>query len=225
MEWYIQLIRIVVAIVIGMVIGIERETKGRPAGMRTHVLVSLAACVIALLESDMRLRIASGEVTGVTYNFGRLTAQVISGIGFLGAGTIFTAQKKVVGLTTAASLWNTACLGLAVGYGKYFIALGGSLFVLGTLLMMQKIVHVTKNKKVEVRFYHRVETIEFINSYFAARNIVVADVDFHVESEQDGRNLYTNSYELRLPQGITYTDLVNDISEHQNVISIRTTNT
>lgn len=225
MIWYVCLLRMVVAVAIGTMIGVEREYKGRPAGMRTHVLVCLGACVIAMLESDMRIQIAGGEIEGVTYNFGRLTAQVISGIGFLGAGTIFTAQKKVVGLTTAASLWNTACIGLAVGYGKYIIAVAGSLFVLGTLLMMAKLVHVNKSKKVEVKFYHRVETIEFINSYFASRQIVVADIDFHVESEEGGRNLYTNSYTLRLPQGVSYTDLVNDISEHSNVLSIRTTNT
>lgn len=217
--------RILISIAIGITIGIEREYKNRPAGMRTHVLVCLGACVIALLESNMHLMLMNGMTSGVTYNYGRLTAQVISGVGFLGAGTIFTAQKKVTGLTTAASLWNVACLGLAVGYGLYFIAVAGAIFVLIALLMLQKIVHVNTAKRVEISFYHRVETIEFINSYFTSLGIVVADLDFHVENNDGERNLYTNIYTLHLPSSVTYTEVINRLSEHANILSIRTTNT
>lgn len=223
MPWTTTLFRILLAIAIGTFIGVEREYKNRPAGMRTHVLVCLGACVIALLESTIQANIQAGVMKNVTYNFGRMTAQVISGIGFLGAGTIFTAQRKVTGLTTAASLWNTACLGIAVGYGFHFIAVCGAVFVMGTLLMLQKIVHVNTVKKVEIKFYHRVETIEFLNSYFESLGVLVADIDFHVEN-RDGRNLYTNTYTLQLPARITYTDVVNRISEHENVLGIRTTN-
>ena len=224
MDWTVMLLRILLAIAIGTIIGIEREYKNRPAGMRTHVLVCLGACVIALLESNMHQMIMTGTTSGVTYNYGRLTAQVISGVGFLGAGTIFTAQKKVTGLTTAASLWNVACLGLAVGYGLYFIAVAGALFVLLALLMLQKIVHVNAAKKVEIKFDNRVETIEFINSYFASLGVEIMDLDFHVENV-DGENQYTNTYTLHLPQGVTYTEVVNRLSEHANILSIRTTNT
>ncbi len=217
------LLRILLAIGIGTFIGVEREYKNRPAGMRTHVLVCLGACVIALLESTIQIKMIAGEMGDVTYNFGRMTAQVISGIGFLGAGTIFTAQRKVTGLTTAASLWNTACLGIAVGYGFYAIAVCGAVFVMATLLMLQKIVHVNTVKKVEIKFYHRVETIEFLNAYFDSLGVVISDVDFRVE-DKDGRNLYTNTYTLHLPAKITYTDVVNRISEHENVLGIRTTN-
>lgn len=224
MSWNTVLLRILLSIGIGTFIGVEREYKNRPAGMRTHVLVCLGACVIALLEATIQTQMQSGEVSGFTYNFGRMTAQVISGIGFLGAGTIFTAQRKVTGLTTAASLWNTACLGIAVGYGLYFIAVCGAVFVMATLLMLQKIVHVNTTKKVEIKFYHRIETIEFLNSYFDSLGVVVADIDFHVENI-DGRNLYTNTYTLHLPTKVTYTDVVNRISEHDNVLGIRTTNT
>lgn len=224
MSWSTVLLRILFSIGIGTFIGVEREYKNRPAGMRTHVLVCLGACVIALLEATIQTQMQSGEVSGITYNFGRMTAQVISGIGFLGAGTIFTAQRKVTGLTTAASLWNTACLGIAVGYGLYFIAVCGAVFVMATLLMLQKIVHVNTTKKVEIKFYHRIETIEFLNSYFDSLGVVVADIDFHVENI-DGRNLYTNTYTLHLPTKVTYTDVVNRISEHENVLGIRTTNT
>lgn len=224
MDWKMILLRIVLAIGIGTFIGVEREYKNRPAGMRTHVLVCLGACVIALIESHMHAQILSGAAGEITYNFGRMTAQVISGVGFLGAGTIFTAQKKITGLTTAASLWNAACLGIAIGYGLYFIAIAGAVSVMATLLMLQKIVHVNTSKRVEITFYHRIETIEFLNSYFDSLGVQVADIDFHVEN-QDGRNLYTNIYTLHMPSKISYADLVNRISEHENILGIRTTNT
>lgn len=104
MPVYVVILRTCIALLIGTVIGIERERKNRPAGMRTHVLVCLGACMIAMIETEMQARIIASGATNVTLNMGRVIAQVVSGIGFLGAGTIFMAQKRVAGLTTAASL-------------------------------------------------------------------------------------------------------------------------
>lgn len=221
MNWYIILLRIALAIGIGLAVGVEREYKNRPAGMRTHVLVCMGACIVAVIESLFIEQIGD-MAEGVTYNFGRLAAQVISGVGFLGAGTILTSSKKIVGLTTAASLWSVACLGIAIGYGLYFVALAGGALVLVVLMSMQKIVHVNAAKKMEIKFVHRVETIDYLNEYFNKHDIRTLDIDFHVEVRED-RNVYTNIYTLHLPVGVDYTDLVNDLSEHQNVLSIRTT--
>jgi putative Mg2+ transporter-C (MgtC) family protein len=223
MEWYVVLLRIALSIGVGLAIGIEREYKNRPAGMRTHVLVCMGACTVSLMECMFAdsLR-ASGDGLQMTYNFGRLAAQVITGVGFLGAGTIFMTNKKIEGLTTAASLWNAACLGIAVGYGYYFIALVGGALVLGVLLMMQRIVHVNAVKKIEIKFVHRVETINFINAYFEERGIKALDLDFTVEARED-HNVYTNTYTLHLPPEVNYTDIVNDLSEYVNVLGIQTT--
>lgn len=223
MENSVIIARISVAILVGLLIGIEREIKSRPAGMRTHVLVCLGACVISLIESNFSATLTGTEASSVAYNFGRLSAQVISGIGFLGAGTILFSDRKVTGLTTAASLWNTACLGLAIGYGYFVIAGVGAAFVFVVLLMMQRIIHVRIQKKLEVRFVHRVETIEYINQYFVQKGIQIGDVDFNV-ANADGNNIYTNIYTLKLPSHISYTEIVNHISEHPNILSIRTTN-
>ena len=163
------------------------------------------------------------ERTGIAVSVGRISAQVVSGIGFLGAGTIFVSQKKIAGLTTAASLWNVACLGLAAGMGYYKLALAGCGVVIVTLMFMQRMVHVNAIKNVEVKFIHRKETLAFINAYFEEANIKVLDVDFHVENNQD-YNLYTNLYTLHLPDRTTYTDIVNHLSEHANVQSVRTRN-
>ena len=224
--WQTTLLRIVVAIAIGTIIGVEREYKNRPAGMRTHVLVCLGACTVALLESSFITDVTNGTAvsSAIGYSFGRLSAQVISGIGFLGAGTIFTAQRKIVGLTTAASLWCVACLGLAVGYGYYFIAAVGCLCVIAVLMVMQRIVHVNTVKKVEVTFVHRIESMQFINDFFKEKEIKTIDLDFHVEAK-DGVNIYTNIYTLQMPNSITYTEVVNQLSEYPNMMSVRTTNT
>ena len=222
-----MVIRLVVAVTVGCIIGIERERKNRPAGMRTHVLVCVGAATIAILESmlihDTMSLNAANERTGIAVSVGRISAQVVSGIGFLGAGTIFVSQKKIAGLTTAASLWNVACLGLASGMGYYKLALAGCCVVIVTLMFMQRMVHVNAIKNVEVKFIHRKETLAFINAYFEEANIKVLDVDFHVENNQD-YNLYTNLYTLHLPDRTTYTDIVNHLSEHANVQSVRTRN-
>lgn len=222
MENSVIILRISLAILVGTIIGIEREIKSRPAGMRTHILVCLGACTISMIESYFISSLDASTNSNVAYSFGRLSAQVVSGIGFLGAGTILFSDRKITGLTTAASLWNTACLGIAIGFGYYVIAIIGSLFVILVLLMMQRIIHVRISKKLEIRFVHRVETIEYITKYFEQRGVQTVDIDFNVTSS-DNKNIYTNIYTLHLPSDVTYTEIVNHLSEHQNIMSIRTT--
>jgi len=222
MENSVIITRILVAILLGTIIGIEREIKSRPAGMRTHILVCMGACTISLIESFFTAGIDTNTSSTIAYNFGRLSAQVISGIGFLGAGTILLSDRKITGLTTAASLWNTACLGLAIGYGYFVIAIAGSIFVLVVLLLLPRLIHVRVSKKLEVRFVHRVETIEFVNKYFERHGIQTSDIDFSVTTEGD-RNIYTNIYTLHLPAHLSYTEIVNHLSEHQNILSVHTT--
>ena len=222
-------IRIFVAVLIGVLVGVEREHKNRPAGLRTHVLVCLGACTIAMIECIYVASFNAETDSHIAYHFGRLCAQVISGIGFLGAGTIFTSQQKIAGLTTAASLWNTACLGLAAGYGYYWVALFGCVLVLMTLMLLQKVIRVNANKRVEVHFIHRQETIEFINKVFEQHNVKVLDLDFHVESTGDPSsndpNVYTNIYTLHLPSNLSYADLINTLAAFRNIQTVRTTNT
>lgn len=123
-------IRILVAIVLGGVIGLERGMKNRPAGLRTYMLVSLGSCVVMLINQYTTQVFGTGDPV-------RLGAQVISGIGFLGAGTIVvTSHNQIKGLTTAAGLWTSACIGLAIGIGLYEVALiaGLCVFLVLTLL-------------------------------------------------------------------------------------------
>ncbi|MBQ6595266.1 MAG: MgtC/SapB family protein [Clostridia bacterium] len=223
------LIRIFVAVITGSIVGIEREYKNRLAGLRTHVLVSLGACMIALIECVFLYNLDNLATDHVTYNFGRISAQVVSGIGVLGAGTIFMSERKIGGLTTAASVWNTACLGMATGYGYYWISIIGCLLVLAVLLSLQKIIRVNSLKRVEVKFIHRQETLQFINEFFEKNGIKVLNLDFHIESTPDkgvaNHSVYTNIYTLQLPSSLNYPDLINYLASYKNIQVVRATNT
>lgn len=111
------ILRLVLAVVLGGIIGFERGRSGRPAGLRTHILVCLGSALAIMTNQYIFERFGISDPT-------RIAAQVISGIGFLGAGTILvTGRHQVKGLTTAAGLWATACMGLAIGIGFYKAAI------------------------------------------------------------------------------------------------------
>ena len=125
-------LRIVVATIFGAVIGLERGLKNRPAGLRTYMLVCLGACVIMLTNQYLFQVTQTGDPM-------RLGAQVVSGIGFLGAGTIIvTKHNQIKGLTTAAGLWTCAGVGLALGVGFYEAALAAGLSMVFILSIMQR---------------------------------------------------------------------------------------
>lgn len=129
-------LRLLCAMIVGMVIGTEREYTNRPAGMRTHILVALGACAVMLTGQAVFVQYSA---YGATPDPSRLSAQVITGVGFLGAGTILREGTNVKGLTTAASLWSVACLGIAAGAGYYAIALAGMVFIFITLTFFEAI--------------------------------------------------------------------------------------
>ena len=222
-------IRIAIAIIIGCFIGSERSHKNRPAGLRTHVLVALGACIIALTECLFIHNVDNTTSIHVTYNFGRMSAQVISGIGFLGAGTIFMQQRKIGGLTTAASVWNVACLGIATGYGYYWMSAIGCFLVLIVLQVLQKIIPVNSLKRVEVQFINRADTMDHINAFFEKNNIKVINLDFHIEyksdRQTDDHNVYTNIYTLHLPAKLNYIDVINALASYSNIQVVRVTDT
>ena len=220
----VMLLRIMVAVFIGALIGIDREIKSRPAGMRTHVLVCVGAALVALIEAQMLgCTLELEEAPLIRVSIGRLTAAVISGVGFLGAGTIFMADRKISGLTTAASLWCTACIGVAIGGGFILMGVVSGVIVLVVLRLMQRVVHVNTLKRLEVCFIHRNQTLSFLNEYLAKQGVKVLDVDFHAENRPEG-NLYTNLYTLAMPGDTSYVDLIGTLSEHPNVRSVRTRN-
>ena len=127
------LLRLMMAVCLGGVIGWEREHTNRPAGLRTHILVCTGATLVMVLSEYMQV------MHGGAIDLTRLGSQVISGIGFLGAGTIIKEGFSVKGLTTAATLWVVSCIGLALGAGFYSGAIIATFFIYFTLIIMKNV--------------------------------------------------------------------------------------
>ncbi|HEY5975002.1 MAG TPA: MgtC/SapB family protein [Geobacteraceae bacterium] len=128
------------ASLLGALIGLEREIHGRPAGFRTHLLVSLGSCLFVV--TSIYFYLAFGNISGtgqIGVDPGRIAAQVVTGIGFLGAGAILRDRTSIRGLTTAACLWVAAAIGLACGAGLYVISIFVTLLALVSLQLLKKV--------------------------------------------------------------------------------------
>jgi len=154
-------LRILLAILLGGIIGMERGMKNRPAGLRTYMLVCLGACIVMLTNQYVYQAYGVGDPV-------RMGAQVISGIGFLGAGTIIvTSRNQIKGLTTAAGLWASACVGLAIGIGLYEVAILGSLGVFAILMLLGELdIRLHKNTK-QIDVYVELQADTSIRSFLA----------------------------------------------------------
>jgi putative Mg2+ transporter-C (MgtC) family protein len=141
------ILRIVIAALVGGLLGLERGMKNRPAGMRTHMLVCVGACLIMLTNQYIYQVTGNGDPV-------RMGAQVISGIGFLGAGTIVvTRRNQIKGLTTAAGLWSSAGVGLAVGIGFYEAAIIGALAIFAVITLLQRMDNSMHRRSKQVEAY------------------------------------------------------------------------
>lgn len=118
---------LVLALILSMVIGLDRESRQSPAGLRTHILVGLGACLFTILS---RLAFPGSDPS-------RVAAQIVTGIGFIGAGTILQRKRDVHHLTTAASIWATAAVGMAVGVGSWFLAVVATLLIWVVLVIIR----------------------------------------------------------------------------------------
>lgn len=132
---YELILQITIAAILGGIIGYEREKIKRPAGLRTHILV----CVGSTIAMQTNIFLMVNYMNSVNVDPSRIGASVVSGIGFLGAGTIIKEGASVKGLTTAASLWAVACIGLAVGSGFYVGSIAGTLIILLTLTLFVRV--------------------------------------------------------------------------------------
>ena len=140
-------LRIAVAIIVGGLIGLERGLKNRPAGLRTYMVVCVGACLIMLTNQYIYQTFSTGDPA-------RIGAQVASGIGFLGAGTIVvTRRNQIKGLTTAAGLWAAAGVGLAVGIGFYEAAVIGALAIFVVMTLLQKMDNKMHRKTKTIEIY------------------------------------------------------------------------
>ena len=150
-------LKLFLCIVCGGLIGLERGAKGQAAGFRTHILVCMGACIAMLTGQYIY------EYFETNSDPARLGAQVISGIGFLGAGTIMSRETtRVRGLTTAAGLWAAACIGLAVGIGFFEAAIGATVVVMVTIVIFQRVDNFFYTRSPILRVYLEMESIDYV---------------------------------------------------------------
>ena len=218
--------RLAVSVLLSGIIGSDREFKSRPAGIRTHILVCVGSTVIALIQQQivaeaLRIAVAWPDLAGIVRSDpSRLIAQVVSGIGFLGAGTIVITKRSVMGLTTAASLWAMAGLGLAVGMGYYEIAAAGFLTIIIVLVVMKKMIHVPALKRLEIQYQNPKETKAFISNYFRENEIIIKSIDYDVEFSRE-KHAYTNIYTLTIPKNMDQAEIIEDLAACQEISRIR----
>ena len=193
-EWLGQLnvwsitIRVFLAAIFGGIIGVERTTKKHAAGLRTYILVCIGSCMIMLINIFIVASYGDGDI-------GRMGAQVISGIGFLGAGTIIiTSRSRIKGLTTAAALWACAAMGLSLGVGFYTLAIIGFIIIFIALTFFPVIENYfskhTSNYEIHIEFEKSENLREFIK-YVRERNLKIKALEKNLAYESSGLSVYT----------------------------------
>ena len=183
-------LRLLCAMLVGALVGVEREYTHRPAGLRTHILVALGACVASIMGQMLVAQYGGGSDPA------RLSAQVITGVGFLGAGTIMKEGVSVKGLTTAASVWAVACLGLAAGFGYYALAVVGMVFTLITLTIFEALQRrLIRTRSAEDLYTLRCSDVEAVLKKLTGRakepKITIFDLTVTRENE-----MYTVSFRV-----------------------------
>jgi len=187
----IFVIRLLVATAMGAAIGLEREYHAKEAGLRTHLLVALGSCLFMIL-SIYGFDFMLGR-DHVSFDPSRIAAQVVTGIGFIGAGTIILQKQVVRGLTTAAGLWVTAAIGLACGNGMYWVALVATAIVLVSLGLINVFLPNFSQRDRQITFlvsdYHVLtEILESLRK----ENISVMNYEMHKDAEENnGKMLVT----------------------------------
>ena len=138
----IYLLRLFLAVVLGFAVGFERRLRSKEAALRTHTIVAVGACLVMLVS-----KYGFFDMDGAKYDASRIAAQVVSGIGFIGAGMILYKKQAVHGLTTAAGVWATAGIGMATGAGMYLLSVGAALMVIFAQCIMHIRCKLFKNDK------------------------------------------------------------------------------
>ena len=191
MDWGVVIIRLLLATFLGAVIGFEREYHAKEAGVRTHLLVALGSClfmIISVYGFDFML-----DRDHVSFDPSRIASQVVTGIGFIGAGTIILQKQMVRGLTTAAGLWVTAAIGLACGNGMYIVAVVTTVIVLVSLGLINVYLPYFSQKERHITFLAKdYEVMTEILERLRQEKITVLNYELHKSAEEnDGKMLIT----------------------------------
>ena len=223
-----MMLRIVLALLMGGLIGMERERKRRPAGFRTYMLVALGAALTVMLSQylDYMLNNPWADIAasiGIKTDVSRFGAQVINGVGFLGAGTIIvTGRQEVKGLTTAAGLWASACMGLAIGAGFYECMIVGFVLIFLCMRLLPAIENAVMARARNMNLYIEMDSVENVGAIvniLKANDMTLFDVE--IDKEQHEHLSQINAvFSVRLPHKEEHTEILAKLSTIEGIITI-----
>ena len=206
------LVRIFVAACLGLLIGRERKNRNKSAGIRTHVIVALGAALIMVVSKYGFMDVEKADAA-------RVAAQVVSGIGFLGAGVIFVRNNLVNGLTTAAGIWATAGVGLALGSGMYVVGISSALLVLFIQFVMHRIAYfadVASGGLIRMTLVKREGIVQSMEDYLQREKLSVISVKIN-KTKKDEVKL---EFDVVFPPGYKKTKLLARLVEMDDVLAV-----
>ncbi len=216
-NWQTATLRLLLSFFMGMLIGFEREGHDQPAGLRTHILISVGATLVMLISIFIPQTFTDFQ----NGDPGRIAAQVVSGIGFLGAGAILKFGVDVKGLTTAASIWAMAALGLAAGAGMYAISLVGIVVVLFSLSVMnlfeKRVFKERTLRKVVLEIKKKDSDIQELSRIFSDFDAKIVSTGF----ERNINEAYdTVTFMVGVTKKLNVQHLSNELEKQSGIISI-----
>lgn len=221
--------KLLIATFFSAMIGYERERNRANAGLKTHMIVGVGATIVALIQQEIeietfQLALSYPDLLGTfRVDPSRLIAQVVSGIGFLGAGTIIVTKRNVTGLTTAASIWATASLGLAVGMNYLDLAVSGFVVILLILWVIKKIQRFHYHENVLIQYIGGPESLEKIQGVFKALNVEAKQTKHELKPLANER-IYASTFEISGNREFQFSDLVAELAKLETIISVQTSN-
>ena len=217
-------IRLLAAALLSGLIGIEREAKQQPAGLRTHLLVGTGSCLMMILSVTGFDAFLDRGSDAIRFDPARIPSYVISGIGFLGAGTIIVHRGSVKGLTTAASIWVASGLGLVVGIGMYFVAVLTTVIVLIALSILGKLeakyLPSHTQKEISLVAEDREDIFSSIHRLFEESNMVI--LDFHIEHLESHSDKKVSAYTFVVKEGDIKNEieLIKKLQQHESIYKV-----
>ena len=203
-----------ISLIIGGLTGLEREKSNQFAGFRTHILVAVGSCITSITAVQLFISYSSYS----NMDPARLPAQVLSGIGFIGAGVILKNSSGITGLTTAAGIWATACIGIAIGYGQYLLGIVAWVLEMITLLSLKRIDKLFF-KKSSCNLYLTISSLDAITTTFAIlKECKISIKNFDVNSK--GGQIWTAKYSISYDRRILIKEIERRIRDVDGVLDL-----
>lgn len=214
-------IRVVIAGICGIMIGYERKNRAKEAGVRTHCIVACAAALMMIVSKYGFADLAGNPLGTRGADPARIAAQVVSGVGFLGAGMIFVQRQTIKGLTTAAGMWATAGIGMAIGAGMYIIGIAVALFIIVIQTVLHKNMRFLMNhhlKRVVIKNVREKDFQKQLTEKLSALDITMEEVNVSFDSE---KGTYNYSFTIELAPDVMEDTLISLFPYDTEIVTLR----